>query len=184
MIAPSAALAVALASTACGGGGGTPAAAPPGSSTASGTQTASPLAAADKAASRFLQHAGVGATDADIAATAGADTLEAWNRRCVWPAGQGWSPDPETLERGAGELTRELAAGDGRIVPVLCSSQGILRYFAKLDADWFAAAVAGAKLGVATGACCGITLASPSSVRVDFWNRKPEAALLRDWRAA
>ncbi|MFN7644010.1 MAG: DUF1800 family protein [Burkholderiales bacterium] len=67
MIAPSAALAVALASTACGGGG-TPAAAPPGSSTASGTQTASPLAAADKAASRFLQHAGVGATDADIAA--------------------------------------------------------------------------------------------------------------------
>jgi uncharacterized protein (DUF1800 family) len=68
MLAPSAALAVALASTACGGGGGTPAAASPGSSTASGTQTASPLAAADKAASRFLQHAGVGATDADIAA--------------------------------------------------------------------------------------------------------------------
>jgi probable phosphoglycerate mutase len=127
-----------------------------------------------------------GRTDADIAATAGADTLEAWNRRCIWPAGQGWSPDPDTLERGAGALARELAAGDGRIVPVLCSSQGILRYFAKLDAGWFAAAVAAAvaaaRLGVATGACCGITLA-PSSVRVDFWNRKPEAAQLRDWYA-
>lgn len=124
-----------------------------------------------------------GRTDADIAATAGTDTLEAWNRRCVWPSGQGWSPDPGTLERGTGELVRELAAGDGRIVPVLCSSQGILRYFAKLDAGWFATAVAGAKLGVATGSCCGISLASPSSVRVDFWNRKPDAALLRDWYA-
>jgi broad specificity phosphatase PhoE len=124
-----------------------------------------------------------GRTDADIAATAGADTLEAWNRRCVWPAGQGWSPDPETLERGAGELVRELGAGDAAIVPVLCSSQGILRYFAKLDSGWFAAAVAEAKLGVATGSCCGISVGA-SSLRVDFWNRKPDAAQLRGWFAA
>ncbi len=121
-----------------------------------------------------------GRTDADIAATAGADTLEAWNRRCVWPEGQGWSPDPATLEAGAGALVRELSAGDARLVPVLCSSQGILRYFAKLDPTWFAGAVADAKLGVATGSCCGIVI-DGTSVRVAFWNRKPDAAALRDF---
>ncbi|MBL8833079.1 MAG: histidine phosphatase family protein [Rhodospirillales bacterium] len=121
-----------------------------------------------------------GRTDADIALTAGADTLEAWNRRCVWPEGQGWSPDPGTLEAGAATLVRELAAGDARLVPVLCSSQGILRYFAKLDATWFAAAAADGKLGVATGSCCGIVV-DGASVRVAFWNRKPDAATLRDF---
>ncbi len=124
-----------------------------------------------------------GKTDAEIAASAGADMLEAWNRRCVWPAGQSWAPDADTLAQGAAALVRELADGDARIVPVLCSSQGILRYFAALDAKWFAAARAEGKLGVATGACCGIRVEA-GAVHVDFWNRKPDAAALRAWGVA
>lgn len=121
-----------------------------------------------------------GRTDAEIASMAGAGTLEAWNRRCVWPEGQGWSPDPATLEAGAAALVRELSSGDARLVPVLCSSQGILRYFAKLDVDWFASAVDESKLGVATGSCCGIVI-DGKSVRVAFWNRKPDAASLLEF---
>jgi probable phosphoglycerate mutase len=123
-----------------------------------------------------------GLTDAAIAARYGAEILEAWNRRCVWPQGQGWSPDEATLARGATELARELAAGDARIVPVLCSSQGILRYFAALDREWFEAARAEGKLSVGTGSICGIRT-DGTATRVDFWNRKPDAELLRGWSA-
>lgn len=124
-----------------------------------------------------------GLTDGEIATAAGAETLEAWNRRCSWPAGQGWSPDPETIERGAAGLIDELSAGDPAFVPVLCSSQGILRYFAKRDAAWFAAALAKGGLGVGTGNCCGMSVEG-GHVHVAFWNAKPDAGALRDWRAA
>jgi broad specificity phosphatase PhoE len=124
-----------------------------------------------------------GKTDAKIAAEVGADMLEAWNRRCVWPQGQGWSPDENILAAGAAELVAELSVGSAGIVPVLCSSQGILRYFAALDAGWFAAAQVDGKLGVGTGSCCGVRVAE-GKLSVDFWNRKPDAGELRDWAAA
>jgi len=124
-----------------------------------------------------------GKTDAKIAAEVGADMLEAWNRRCVWPQGQGWTPDEKTLAAGAAGLVQELSDGDARFVPVLCSSQGILRYFAVLDPSWFAAAQADGKLGVGTGSCCGVRVGA-GKLRVDFWNRKPDVAELRGWAAA
>jgi len=122
-----------------------------------------------------------GLTDAEIAARAGADMLEAWNRRCVWPEGQSWAPSAETLAAGAASLARELAAGDARLVPVLCSSQGVLRYFGAIDAGWFDAARAQGKLGVATGSCCGVRAGTDGRLTVDFWNVRPDAAALADW---
>jgi probable phosphoglycerate mutase len=124
-----------------------------------------------------------GLTDAQIAAAVGADVLEAWNRRCVWPAGQGWSPDADALERGAAALLDELAAGDAAFVPVLCSSQGILRYFVRRDASWFADALTQGRLGVGTGNCCGMECGRDGA-RVAFWNAKPDAQTLRDWMRA
>lgn len=117
-----------------------------------------------------------GLTDAEIAARVGPAMLEAWNKNCVWPEGQNWAPSPDILFAGAASLVRELAAGDPQIVPVLCSSQGVLRYFAKHDAVFFAEA----KLGVGTGSCCGVSLGE-SGLRVDFWNAKPDAARLQAW---
>lgn len=122
-----------------------------------------------------------GRTDADITADVGAAMLDGWNKRCEWPAGQGWSPDAATLERGAAALIEEMRGGDAAIVPVLCSSQGILRYFAKRDARWFAEAVVQGKLGVGTGCCCGIEIDAGGVVRVAFWNAKPDPRALRDW---
>lgn len=121
-----------------------------------------------------------GLTDAQIAASFGAEPLEAWNKRCVWPEGENWSPDPASLERGAAALLAELRDGDPAFAPVLCSSQGILRYFGRQDVAWFADAAAEGNLGVGTGNCCGIELGGESP-RVAFWNMKPDAASLRGW---
>ncbi|MCA3263865.1 MAG: histidine phosphatase family protein [Telmatospirillum sp.] len=122
-----------------------------------------------------------GLTDAEIAARVGTELLEDWNRRCVWPHGQNWAPDEATLAAGAASLVHELASGAPRFVPVLCSSQGVLRYFAKLDAAFFANAQRDAKLGVATGACCGVRVAPTGALAVDFWNDKPDAERLAAW---
>jgi len=111
-----------------------------------------------------------GLTDAEIAARVGAAMLEDWNRRCVWPHGQNWAPDD--------------ANGSTRFVPVLVSSQGVLRYFAKLDAAFFAQAQRDGKLGVATGSCCGVRVAPTGALAVDFWNDKPDAARLAAWACA
>jgi broad specificity phosphatase PhoE len=122
-----------------------------------------------------------GLTDTAIAARVGAGMLEDWNRRCVWPHGQNWAPDEAALADGAASLVQELAHGSPRCVPVLCSSQGVLRYFAKLDAAFFAQAQRDGKLGVATGACCGVRVANSGALTVEFWNDKPDAARLAAW---
>jgi len=122
-----------------------------------------------------------GLTDAAIAARVGSEMLEDWNKRCVWPHGQNWAPDEATLAAGAASLVQELAHGSPRCVPVLCSSQGVLRYFAKLDVAFFANAQRDGKLGVATGACCGARVAPSGELAVDFWNDKPDAARLAAW---
>jgi broad specificity phosphatase PhoE len=122
-----------------------------------------------------------GLTDAEIAVRVGADTLEAWNRRCVWPKGQNWAPSAETLAAGAASLARELAVGDARLVPVLCSSQGVMRYFGAIDGGWFDVARAQGRLGVATGSCCGVRAGGDGSLTVDFWNVRPDPAALADW---
>jgi len=119
-----------------------------------------------------------GLTDAEISARVGPAMLDDWNKNCVWPEGQNWAPSPGILSAGAASLVRELAAGDPKIVPVLCSSQGVLRYFAKLDAAFFAEA----KLGVGTGSCCGVRIGA-EGLRVDFWNDRPDAARLAAWAA-
>jgi broad specificity phosphatase PhoE len=125
-----------------------------------------------------------GLTDAEIAARAGSVMLEDWNKRCVWPQGQNWAPVEATLAAGAASLVNELAHGSQRCVPVLCSSQGVLRYFAKLDEAFFANAQRDGKLGVGTGSCCGVRIATSGALVVDFWNDKPEASRLAAWTSA
>ncbi len=125
-----------------------------------------------------------GLTDAAIAARVGSAMLEDWNRRCVWPHGQNWAPDEAALAGGAASLAQELAPGSPRCVPVLASSQGVLRYFAKLDAAFFAQAQRDGKLGVGTGSCCGVRVASSGALFVDFWNDKPDAVRLAAWMRA
>jgi probable phosphoglycerate mutase len=125
-----------------------------------------------------------GLTDAAIAARVGSAMLEDWNRRCAWPQGQNWAPEEAELAGGAASLVRELARGAPGCVPVLCSSQGVLRYFAKLDPAFFANAQRDGKLGVGTGACCGVRVAPSGALAVDFWNDKPDAARLAAWARA
>jgi probable phosphoglycerate mutase len=122
-----------------------------------------------------------GLTDAEIATRVGPDMLEAWNRRCVWPDGQNWAPSAAALAKGAASLAREVAAGDPAVVPVLCSSQGVLRYFGAIDTVWFDAARAQGKLGVGTGSCCGVRAGTDGRLVVDFWNVRPDPAALAAW---
>ncbi len=97
-LAPGAALAVGLASTACGGGGGDGAQAP----AAAGASASPSLPAADRSASRFLQQAGMGATDADIAAVKASGATRWLDAQMALPRGErawDWS-----IAKGYGDI--------------------------------------------------------------------------------
>ncbi len=126
-----------------------------------------------------------GRTTEDVIAELGREPVEAWNTRGVWPRAQGWKPDVDRIETNVAQVIGDLAALPDRTIPVVCSSQGILKFFAKRDAHFHARALSqadGKALSVPTGACCGTTLIE-GRLRVDFWAQPPAPALLKDWAA-
>ncbi|MBC8792407.1 MAG: histidine phosphatase family protein [Tagaea sp. CACIAM 22H2] len=124
-----------------------------------------------------------GRTTDDVAAEVGAEMVEAWNKRGVWPRLQGWKPDLDKLEANIGEVIADLAALTETTIPVVCTSQGILKFVAKRDAEFHARGLSqadGKGLAVATGSCCGVSIEG-GRVRVDFWNEAPAPARLKAW---
>jgi hypothetical protein len=68
-------------------------------------------------------------------------------------------------------------------IPVVCSSQGVLKFVAKRDPEFHARALSqadGKGLSVATGSCCGVSI-DAGRLRVDFWNEAPAPAKLKAW---
>jgi broad specificity phosphatase PhoE len=124
-----------------------------------------------------------GRTTEDVAAQVGPEMVEAWGKRGVWPRRQGWTPTVDTIEANIRAILDDLAALDEDTIPILCTSQGILKFFAKRDPAFHAAAFSqndGKALSVPTGACCGVAL-DAGRLRVDFWAQAPSPALLKGW---
>jgi broad specificity phosphatase PhoE len=126
-----------------------------------------------------------GRTTDDVAAERGKELVEAWSKRGVWPRRQGWKPSVDRIEANIRAILDDLAALEDKTIPVLCTSQGILKFFAKRDATFHARAFSqddGKALSVPTGACCGATL-DGTRFTVDFWAQAPSPALLKSWAA-
>lgn len=127
-----------------------------------------------------------GRTSEEIAAEIGMEPVEAWSKRGVWPRKSSWSPSVDQVEANVAQVLTDLLALPDETIPVVCTSQGILKFFAKRDAAFHARGLSqtdGKALAVPTGACCGMTLIDGRS-RVDFWAQPPSPALFKDWAAS
>ncbi len=117
-----------------------------------------------------------GLSDQDIVARFGpaaARELNAWEKESRWPTETArWMPGAETVTRNLRNLTAELADRLGADETVLiCSSNGILRYFLALTPEGLAGHQAAGKAKMATGAASLLDV-TDNDVRVLFWNIK------------
>jgi broad specificity phosphatase PhoE len=127
-----------------------------------------------------------GRTSDEIAVEIGKEPVEAWSQRGVWPRLSSWKPGVDQIEANVAQVVADLLALSEPTIPVVCTSQGILKFFAKRDAAFHARALSqadGKAIAVPTGACCGATLLD-GRLRIDFWAQPPSPALLKDWGAS
>jgi probable phosphoglycerate mutase len=120
-----------------------------------------------------------GLTSHEIVERFGGNVLEAWESRSIWPTSAGWLPPEAELARRIEAFVCGLAQAYTKSDTVLAvTSNGILRYFLRLDRDAFGAQARARAIKVATGNIC-IMAAQEGSHRVTTWNATPEAKLLR-----
>ncbi|HBT42587.1 MAG TPA: histidine phosphatase family protein [Rhodospirillaceae bacterium] len=117
-----------------------------------------------------------GMSDGDIVARFGpaaARELDAWEKESRWPTeSTQWMPGAETVMRNLRNLTAELAARlDTDATALVCSSNGILRYFLEFTPGGLAGHQAAGKAKMATGAASLLDIAD-GEARVLFWNVK------------
>lgn len=122
-----------------------------------------------------------GLSDADIVSRFGpaaARELNAWEKESRWPTETArWAPGADAVARDVAALTAELDARlNGEGTALVCSSNGILRYFLELAPGGLAAAQQNGRAKMATGAASLLELAD-GQARVLFWNVAPGAPL-------
>ena len=115
-----------------------------------------------------------GMSDGDIVARFGpaaARELEAWEKESRWPTETAhWMPGAATVTRNLRDLSAELETrlgADG--TALVCSSNGILRYFLELTPEGLAGHQATGKAKMATGAASLLDVTDGEG-RVLFWN--------------
>jgi broad specificity phosphatase PhoE len=108
----------------------------------------------------------------------GAGMLDDWENACAWPASAGWKPGEGELARRVESFVSRLATHGAADTVLAITSNGILRYFLRLDRAAFAARVQARAAKVATGNVCIIEI-DASLPRVAVWNAAPEAGLFR-----
>jgi broad specificity phosphatase PhoE len=120
-----------------------------------------------------------GLTSHEIVERFGGNALKAWESRSIWPTSAGWLPPEAELARRIEAFVCGLAHAHTEADTVLAvTSNGILRYFLRLDCDAFSAQAQARAIKVATGNIC-IMDAHEGSHRVITWNATPEAKLFR-----
>jgi len=117
-----------------------------------------------------------GLSDADIVARFGpaaARELDAWEKESRWPTETAqWMPGAETVTRNLRDLTAELTGRLGaNETALVCSSNGILRYFLALTPEGLAGHQAAGKAKIATGAASLLDV-TDGDARILFWNVK------------
>ncbi len=118
-----------------------------------------------------------GKTSDEIEALGGGNELKAWNHSGKWPASPRWTPSEAAITENVAQLAQQLAsslADDD--AALLVTSNGILKFFAKLVPAAFGEMAASGSLKVATGNCCGLSC-EKGGWKIRFWNCQPPFAL-------
>ncbi|MAN79227.1 MAG: hypothetical protein CMM77_17100 [Rhodospirillaceae bacterium] len=109
---------------------------------------------------------------------AAARELDAWEKESRWPTETAqWLPGADTVRRDIKNLTADLSARLGADdTALICSSNGILRYFLDLTSEGLAGHQAAGNAKMATGAASLLDITN-GHVRIRFWNVKAGTAL-------
>ncbi|PIW26312.1 MAG: histidine phosphatase family protein [Rhodospirillales bacterium CG15_BIG_FIL_POST_REV_8_21_14_020_66_15] len=122
-----------------------------------------------------------GLSDTEIVARFGpaaARELNAWEKESRWPSETAtWSPGAAAVADNVKNLCRELEARLGpEGLALVCSSNGILRYFLELTPEGLAGHQSQARAKMSTGAMSMLDMAD-GIARVLFWNAKAGTSL-------
>ncbi len=111
----------------------------------------------------------------DLIAEYGLDMIDNWREHGIWPENMAWQPDLPTIKKGIQDLAADLSAKrrDDDLV-MICSSNGILRYFLTLLPGGLAHITFNPK--VKTGHCCLLSYEA-EKWHLSFWNALPNSDL-------
>lgn len=108
---------------------------------------------------------------------AGSEVRMAWDTQGIVPKDAGFSPSPEQMTANVRALALEGSVSRAAYdIVLLCSSNGLLRYFLKLVPGAYEEALEKSQFKVATGNVCALFVGPDQGAnRVLFWNQKPGA---------
>ncbi len=118
-----------------------------------------------------------GRTTEEIVAEHGDAAVRAWNEQSQWPLDAGW---PESLPEVRGRVDRfaaEVASGAHGSRVLVCSSNGLLRWFLGLVPGALEDAIEKGSFKVKTGHVGRMVWEEPAGWRVASWNQPPTAPL-------
>jgi len=106
----------------------------------------------------------------------------AWDKDGTRPDDAGFAPSEDEIKNNIKSLVEEIISNydDDKIV-MICTSNGILRYFLHLIPGAYEAVKKKGALKVKTGHVCGINVGGSMKPDVYFWNEKPSEAPFEDF---
>lgn len=113
----------------------------------------------------------------EIVAEHGDAAVRAWNERSQWPTDAGW---PETLEEVRHRVQRfadEVASGQHGTRVLVCSSNGLLRWFLGLVPGALEGAIEEGSFKVKTGHVGRMEWRDSDGWRVASWNQPPSSPI-------
>ena len=120
-------------------------------------------------------------TNEEVDAMYGSDApRKAWDKQGIRPADAGFLPSEASIRANIESLVNEICATyNSNDVIVVCSSNGIIRYFLQLVPDAYDKALNDGTLKVATGSVGALNMQPDRALStVLFWNKKPSEAPL------
>ncbi len=113
-----------------------------------------------------------GRTTAEITAQYGQDVVDDWNSRAIWPNNAEWQPSESQIEENARTFVNDTSEKfpNGKILAI--TSNGIMRFFLRLDESTYTERLNQKQLKTATGNF-GVLEVTASETIVNAWNVKP-----------
>ncbi|MDG1048964.1 MAG: histidine phosphatase family protein [Planctomycetota bacterium] len=118
-----------------------------------------------------------GRTTDEIVAAHGDAAVRGWNERSQWPADAGWPETLEAVRARVGEFAEEVASGQHGDRVLVCSSNGLLRWFLGLVPGALEAAIEGSSFKVKTGHVGRMEWRDGEGWQVASWNQPPTASV-------
>jgi probable phosphoglycerate mutase len=111
-----------------------------------------------------------GLTTDEVRTMYGREAIDAWDHHGIMPDDRGWSPSPEDLLADVQDFAADALEIKGTLLAV--TSNGVLRFFAKLVDGLFDELASARALKVGTGNVCCL---EHDGVRwqLGFWNERP-----------